>query len=87
MLFEFNYMPNLLYSFLRHVSHVKAECKAACIYFAAHIHNICLIVEWMEADLNVSLRSVVSKGRGLRGINDWRSLPYITREEVVCRLN
>jgi hypothetical protein len=32
------------------------------------------VVDWMEEDLNVSLLSIVRKGRGLSGLNYWRRL-------------
>lgn len=36
------------------------------------------VVDWMEADLNVSLQSIVRKRQ-----NDWRSPVYIAREKFV----
>lgn len=38
-------------------------------------------VNWMEADLNVSLLTIVRKGRGLSRLNDWRSPACFTREK------
>jgi len=32
-----------------------------------------LVVDWMEADLNVSLQWIVRTGQGLSRLNDWRS--------------
>lgn len=32
---------------------------------------------FMEADLNARMQSVIRKGRGLSGLNDWLSLAYV----------
>lgn len=37
----------------------------------------------MEADLNVTLQSTVSKGQSLSRLNDWRILPHVTRKKSV----
>ncbi len=42
-----------------------------------------LIVNCLEADLNLSLQLIVRKEQGLRVIHVWRSLVYITREKSV----
>lgn len=41
-----------------------------------------LVVDGMEANLIVSLQSIVGKGRVLSGLNDWY-LSYVTRKAVV----
>lgn len=33
-----------------------------------------LVVNWMEADVNASLQSIVRKGRRLGGQNYWRNI-------------
>lgn len=38
-----------------------------------------LVVDWMETDMNASLRPIV---RSFSSLNNWRSLEYITRETV-----
>lgn len=41
-----------------------------------------MVVDWMEANLIVSLQSIVGKGRVLSGLNVWH-LSYVTRKAVV----
>lgn len=45
-----------------------------------------MVVAWIEANLNVSLQSIVRKGQGLSGLNYQRNPVYITREKSVVSL-
>lgn len=54
-------------------------------------HKICrvetlfypLVVDGMEADLNVNLRVIVRNGWDLSRLNDWKSPAYVTRMKPV----
>ncbi len=45
------------------------------------------VVDWMEADQNVSLQLIVRKGWYVSGLNDWKTKAYITREKSIRSLN
>lgn len=55
-------------------------CIVTC--FCVKQSDYVSVVAYMEADLNTSLWSVVRKGRGL---NDWRSPTYATKEGPLTR--